>query len=104
MCAAERKASAIIVNTGLNPPLVTWSEPSIMTLHVAYKWVQQDKSGTFLYAAKDCIARRARHTRPAIEARNNQHLEWRRPGQVLFDVAIDSLEVVAITAILMAVV
>jgi hypothetical protein len=30
MRAAARKARAMIVRAGLNPPLVTWSEPSVI--------------------------------------------------------------------------
>src|SRR6266487_2866962 len=75
-----------------------------MPLYVANKRMQQDEARALLHAAQDRVACRARHARPAVEPGDNQHLEGHGTGQVFFDVAVNSLEVVAVATVLVTVI
>jgi hypothetical protein len=67
--------------------------------NVAEEGVEQDEAGALSDAPQHRVARRAGHARPAVEPRDDQHLERGGAGQVALDVAVDDLEVVAVAAV-----
>src|SRR5438132_11771893 len=75
-----------------------------MTLYIADERMKQDEARALLHAADDGVARCAGHPRPAVESGYDQHLKRRWAGQLFFDVAVDSLEVIAIATVLVPII
>ena len=69
-----------------------------VALHVADERVQQHEPRALAHPPQDRVARPARVTRPAVQARDHEHLEGLRTPQLLLDVAVDDPEVVPVPA------
>ena len=67
-------------------------------LHVADEGVEQHEPRPLADPPQDRVARLARVAGPAVEARDHQHLERLRAGELLLDVAVDDAKVVLVPA------
>ncbi len=66
--------------------------------HVSDEGVEQHEARPFADPPQDRVARLAGVARPAVEARDHQHLERLRARELLLDVAVDDAKVVLVPA------